>query len=141
MLVVAAQSLITYGQAIVLGVLQGVTELFPISSLGHTVIFPNLFGWHNIVGWQSQPESPWLAFVVMLHVGSAVVLLIYFWRTWLEVIGAFFEGFNVKSRATGFATSRQRVLRLFLEMLCDRLLHDDEDAAALRRRLEEISER
>ena len=68
-------------QAIVLGVLQGVTELFPISSLGHTVIFPNLFGWNNIVAWQSQPESPWLAFVVMLHVGSAVGLLIYFWRT------------------------------------------------------------
>jgi undecaprenyl-diphosphatase len=67
-----------------------VTELFPISSLGHTVIFPNLFGWHNIVAWQSQPESPWLAFVVMLHVGSAVGLLIYFWRDWIAIIGAFF---------------------------------------------------
>ncbi len=60
-----------------LGILQGITELFPISSLGHTVIFPNLFGWHNIVKWQSQPESPWLAFVVALHVGSALDLLIY----------------------------------------------------------------
>jgi undecaprenyl-diphosphatase len=89
-LITAAQSLITYGQAIVLGVLQGVTELFPISSLGHTVIFPNLFGWHNIVAWQAQAESPWLAFVVMLHVGSAIGLLIYFWRTWVEVVVAFF---------------------------------------------------
>jgi undecaprenyl-diphosphatase len=86
-----ASSLITYFQAVVLGVLQGVTELFPISSLGHTVIFPNLFGWDNIVRWQSQPESPWLAFVVMLHVGSAVGLLIYFWRTWMELIAAFFR--------------------------------------------------
>jgi undecaprenyl-diphosphatase len=77
-------------QAIVLGLLQGVTELFPISSLGHTVIFPNLFGWHDIVRWQSESNSPWLAFVVMLHVGSAVGLLVYFWRTWLEVIRAFF---------------------------------------------------
>jgi undecaprenyl-diphosphatase len=85
-----ASSLITYFQAIVLGVLQGVTELFPVSSLGHTVIFPNLFGWDNIVRWQSQPESPWLAFVVMLHVGSAVGLLIYFWRDWVAIIGAFF---------------------------------------------------
>jgi undecaprenyl-diphosphatase len=85
------QTLITIFQAIVLGVLQGATELFPISSLGHTVIFPNLFGWHNIVRWQSQPESPWLAFVVMLHVGSAIGLLIYFWRTWLEIIGGFFR--------------------------------------------------
>ena len=78
-------------QAIVLGVLQGITELFPISSLGHTVIYPNLFGWSNIVSWQSQSESPWLAFVVMLHVGSAVGLLIYFWRTWIDIIAAFFR--------------------------------------------------
>ena len=85
------EKLITIFQAIVLGVLQGATELFPISSLGHTVLFPNLFGWDNIVRWQSQPESPWLAFVVMLHVGSAVGLLIYFWRTWWGVIKGFFR--------------------------------------------------
>ncbi len=89
MLVLAAAK-ITAFQAIVLGLLQGVTELFPISSLGHTVIFPNLFGWTNIVAWQSQPESPWLALVVMLHVGSAVGLLIYFWRDWIELVKAFF---------------------------------------------------
>jgi undecaprenyl-diphosphatase len=86
-----ASSLITTFQAVVLGALQGVTELFPVSSLGHTVIFPNLFGWHNIVAWQSQPESPWLAFVVMLHVGSAVGLLVYFWREWIAIIAAFFR--------------------------------------------------
>jgi undecaprenyl-diphosphatase len=86
----ATHNLITTFQAIVLGVLQGATELFPVSSLGHTVLFPTLFRWHNIVAWQSQPESPWLAFVVMLHVGSAVGLLIYFWRDWVAIIGAFF---------------------------------------------------
>lgn len=85
-----ASSLITTFQAIVLGALQGITELFPISSLGHTVLFPHLFGWNNIVRWQSQPESPWLAFIVMLHVGSAIGLLIYFWRTWIALISAFF---------------------------------------------------
>jgi undecaprenyl-diphosphatase len=103
-LAIAAQSLITYGQAIVLGVLQGVTELFPISSLGHTVIFPNLFGWDNIVRWQSQAESPWLAFVVMLHVGSAVGLLIYFWRTWVEVTVAFFA--TLRKRKVETSTER-----------------------------------
>jgi undecaprenyl-diphosphatase len=85
-----ASSLITTFQAIVLGALQGVSELFPVSSLGHTVLFPHLFGWTNIVKWQSQPESPWLAFIVMLHVGSAIGLLIYFWRTWIELVSAFF---------------------------------------------------
>jgi undecaprenyl-diphosphatase len=88
----AAQThnLITTFQAVVLGVLQGATELFPVSSLGHTVLFPTLFRWHNVVVWQSQPESPWLAFVVMLHVGSAVGLLIYFWRDWVAIVGGFF---------------------------------------------------
>jgi undecaprenyl-diphosphatase len=83
-------TLISTFQAIVLGVLQGATELFPVSSLGHTVLFPSLFGWDNIVKWQSQPESPWLAFVVMLHVGSAIGLLIYFWKDWIAIIRAFF---------------------------------------------------
>ena len=54
------------------------------------MLFPTLFRWHNVVAWQSQSESPWLAFVVMLHVGSAIGLLIYFWRDWVAIIGAFF---------------------------------------------------
>jgi undecaprenyl-diphosphatase len=82
---------ISWFQAVVLGLLQGVTELFPVSSLGHTVLFPSLFGWNTLVKFQSRPESPWLAFVVMLHVGSAVGLLIYFWRDWIEIITAFFR--------------------------------------------------
>jgi undecaprenyl-diphosphatase len=77
-------------RAIVLGLLQGVSELFPISSLGHTVLFPKLFGWNQIVAFESRPESPWLAFIVMLHVGSAIGLLIYFWRDWVDIVRAFF---------------------------------------------------
>ena len=80
----ATSAPLTYFQAVVLGVLQGVTELFPISSLGHTVLFPTLFGWDDLVTAQSEPESFWLAFVVMLHVGSAIGLLIYFWRDWVR---------------------------------------------------------
>jgi undecaprenyl-diphosphatase len=100
----AAHNLISTFQAIVLGVLQGATELFPVSSLGHTVVFPHLFGWTNIVKWQSQPESPWLAFVVMLHVGSAIGLLIYFWRDWIAIIGAFFA--TLRKRAIETPTER-----------------------------------
>jgi undecaprenyl-diphosphatase len=103
-LIAAVQAHISNFQAIVLGVLQGVTELFPISSLGHTVIFPNLFGWNQVVAWQSQSESPWLAFVVMLHVGSAVGLLVYFWRTWVEVIVAFFA--TLRKRRIETSTER-----------------------------------
>jgi undecaprenyl-diphosphatase len=111
-----ASSLITTFQAIVLGALQGITELFPISSLGHTVLFPHLFGWNNIVKWQSQPESPWLAFIVMLHVGSAVGLLIYFWRTWLELIRAFFVslGRMIRHRRWSAETRAERLAWLIV---------------------------
>jgi undecaprenyl-diphosphatase len=89
-------SAVSYFQAIVLGFLQGVTELFPVSSLGHTVLFPTLFGWNSLVKAQSQSESFWLAFVVMLHVGSALGLLAYYWRDWVEVVGAFFRTLSTR---------------------------------------------
>ena len=82
-------SAISYFQAVVLGLLQGVTELFPTSSLGHTVLFPTFFGWQRVVAIQSQSESPWLAFVVMLHVGSALGLLWFYRREWVQSIAAF----------------------------------------------------
>jgi undecaprenyl-diphosphatase len=84
-------SALSYFQAIVLGALQGVSELFPISSLGHTVLFPTLFGWNKLVRAQSEQESFWLALVVMLHVGSALGLLAYFWRDWVQIVRAFFH--------------------------------------------------
>src|SRR3989442_14334897 len=73
-------------QALVLALLQGVTELFPVSSLGHTVILPKLLGW-NI----NQADPTFLAFVVLLHVGTAVALAIYFWRDWMAIIRAVFR--------------------------------------------------
>jgi undecaprenyl-diphosphatase len=112
----AAAHLISTFQAIVLGVLQGATELFPVSSLGHTVLFPTLFRWGNIVAWQSQPESPWLAFVVMLHVGSAVGLLIYFWRQWVAIVGAFFAsvGRMIRLRRWAVETPTERLAWLIV---------------------------
>ncbi len=91
LLAIPVASAISYFQAIVLGFLQGVTELFPVSSLGHTVLFPTLFGWNSLVKAQSQSESFWLAFVVMLHVGSALGLLAYYWRDWVKIVRAFFR--------------------------------------------------
>src|ERR1700723_3587838 len=90
-LAIPLASALTYFQAVVLGILQGVTELFPVSSLGHTVLFPTLFGWNQLVDAQSQSESFWLAFVVMLHVGSALGLLFYYRLQWVEIVRAFFN--------------------------------------------------
>ena len=82
---------ISWAQSVILGIVQGVSELFPVSSLGHVVLLPSLFGWDSVVKAQSNPESSWLAFVVMLHVGSALALLAYFWRDWVEIISAWFR--------------------------------------------------
>lgn len=82
--------MISYFQAIVIGLFQGVTELVPISSLGHSVLLPELFGWHNIVVAQSADESFYLAFLVALHVATALALLVHFRDTWVRIIRAFF---------------------------------------------------
>ncbi|HVN50108.1 MAG TPA: undecaprenyl-diphosphate phosphatase [Acidimicrobiales bacterium] len=92
----AATAPLTYLQAIVLGALQGVTELFPVSSLGHTVLLPGLLGWDNLVKAQSQPESFFLAFVVGLHVATALALLVYFWRDWDRIIRGFFRSLRAR---------------------------------------------
>jgi undecaprenyl-diphosphatase len=100
LIVIPLASAITYFQAIVLGFLQGVTELFPISSLGHTVLFPTLFGWNEVVKAQSESESFWLAFIVMLHVGSALGLLYFYRRDWVEIVGAFFHTLRTRRAET-----------------------------------------
>ena len=72
--------MLTFAQAIVLGILQGVTELFPVSSLGHSVILPQLLGWTDVVAAQSATESCFLAFLVGLHVATALALLVFYRR-------------------------------------------------------------
>ena len=81
----------SYVQAIVIGLLQGITELFPISSLGHSVLLPAFLGWDNITGAQAAQESFYLAFLVGLHVATAIALLIYFRETWQRIISGFFR--------------------------------------------------
>jgi undecaprenyl-diphosphatase len=76
---------LTYFQAIVMGLSQGITELFPVSSLGHSVLLPALLGWHNLVNSQSASESFFLAFIVGLHVGTALGLLVYYRKTWIAL--------------------------------------------------------
>jgi undecaprenyl-diphosphatase len=70
-------------QVLVLALLQGVTELFPVSSLGHSVIIPSLFHWNF-----NQSDPTFLPFLVLLHVGTATALIIYFWRDWVGIVRA-----------------------------------------------------
>jgi undecaprenyl-diphosphatase len=82
---------INFLQAVVIGLLQGVTELFPISSLGHTVLVPSWIGgsWATLVRQESSKESPYLAFVVGLHLATAVVLLGFYFREWVRLVRGF----------------------------------------------------
>ena len=86
----------TYLQAIVIALIQGVTELFPVSSLGHSVLVPAWLGgsWQTMVEQSSQPNSEssfYLAYIVALHVATAVALLIFFWTDWVRIIRGFFR--------------------------------------------------
>ncbi len=84
---------ITYFQAVVIGVIQGFFELFPLSSLGHTVLIPSWIGgnWATLVRQESQSESSYLAFIVGLHLANAVALLGFYLREWGRIISAFFR--------------------------------------------------
>jgi undecaprenyl-diphosphatase len=72
---------ITYGQAIILGLLQGISELFPVSSLGHSVILPRLLGWHI-----RQNDSFFITFLVATHLATALVLVGFFRRDWVRIV-------------------------------------------------------
>lgn len=82
---------LSYVEAVVVGAFQGVTELFPVSSLGHAVLVPALVGgrWAQDLS-VSAPKSPYLAFIVGLHVATAAALLVFFWRDWVRILTGFF---------------------------------------------------
>jgi undecaprenyl-diphosphatase len=90
--------LLTYFQSVVMGLAQGVTELFPVSSLGQAVILPTVLGWDSLARAQARPESFFLAFLVGLHVATATALLIYFWSEWRGIIGGFFQTLGTGAR-------------------------------------------
>ena len=105
--------MLTYIQAIVIGALQGVTELFPISSLGHSVLVPAWIGgkWQQLVTeGDAKNGTPYLAFVVALHVATALALLGYYWRDWRDII----IGFVQTLRTRRIETSTQRLAWLII---------------------------
>jgi undecaprenyl-diphosphatase len=96
----------TYPEALVVGFIQGITELFPVSSLGHNVLIPALVGgsWAADLN-VAAPESPYLAFIVGLHVATAIGIMIYFWRDWVRII----IGFLTSIRDRDIRTTDQKL--------------------------------
>jgi undecaprenyl-diphosphatase len=96
---------LTYLEAAVVGVVQGISEMFPVSSLGHSVLIPAVLGgqWARDLN-AAGTKSPYLAFVVGLHVATALALLIYFWRDWVRIIGGFLS--SIRERRVETADQR-----------------------------------
>ena len=87
-------STLSYFQAIVIALVQGVTELFPVSSLGHSVLVPAWIGgsWQTLVTQSAQEHSEssfYLAFIVALHVATALALLWFFRADWIRIVAGF----------------------------------------------------
>jgi undecaprenyl-diphosphatase len=82
---------ISYFQAIILGLVQGVAEPFPISSLGHGVVLPRLFGW-NI----HQNDAYFLTFLVATHIGTSLVLLFFFLKDWVKIVKGIFRSIAIR---------------------------------------------
>lgn len=106
---------ISYLQAVTIGLLQGATELFPVSSLGHSVLVPALIGgsWQHLVTESAtgdSAQSPYLAFIVALHVATAIALLWFFRKDWVLIITAFFR--TLKTRR--IETSDERLAWLIV---------------------------
>ncbi|MDQ6687196.1 MAG: undecaprenyl-diphosphate phosphatase [Actinomycetota bacterium] len=92
-------------EAGVVGALQGVSELFPVSSLGHSVLLPAVVGgdWAKNLD-VSASESPYLAFIVGTHVATAIALIVFYWRDWLRLISGLFT--SVRKRRAETADER-----------------------------------
>lgn len=88
--------MISIFQAIIIGLAQGFTELFPISSLGHSVIIPQLLGW-NI----HQNDSYFLTFLVATHIATAIVLFIFFWQDWVKIFQGLVRSFAAREIKAG----------------------------------------
>jgi undecaprenyl-diphosphatase len=78
--------MLTYAQAVVLGFLQGISELFPVSSLGHSVVITGLLGWAV-----KQSDEFFLVFLVATHFATALVLFAFYWRDWVRIVSGLFR--------------------------------------------------
>src|SRR5450759_5688238 len=96
---------LTWPQALFMGLLQGATELFPVSSLGHAVLIPSLLHWSF-----KQSDPSFLPFLVLLHLGTATALLILYRQEWVAII----SGFVVAAVRGQIQTDTERLAMLLL---------------------------
>src|SRR5471032_727345 len=88
---VPSATLISYFQAVILGLTQGIAEPFPVSSLGHGVVLPSLFGW-NI----HQNDKYFLTFLVATHIATALVLLAFFFKDWVRIVTGIVRSLRIR---------------------------------------------
>jgi undecaprenyl-diphosphatase len=97
-------SAVTYVEAIVVGALQGVSELFPVSSLGHSILFPAWLGGQWARDLSIGKDSPYLAVLVAMHVATALALVLFFRKDWVRIIGGLWT--SVRDREVRTADQR-----------------------------------
>lgn len=90
--------MLTYLQAIILGLFQGVTEIFPVSSLGHAVLIADLFNWTNLSGQEAAKSSIFLNLLVMVHVATALALAIFYRSEWVRITKGFLRSIDIRKR-------------------------------------------
>lgn len=88
---------LTYIQSIIMGLAQGISELFPISSLGHSVILPKLLGWSSIIAAQGEHHSYFLSFLVALHVATALALVVFYRKDWIKIVLAVLQSIPMRN--------------------------------------------
>jgi undecaprenyl-diphosphatase len=120
----------TFVQTLITSLIQGITELFPVSSVAHAVLTPFIFGW------DLNPElleQHFLPFVVMLHLGTALALLLFFWRDWLSFLTGVLTARDPNARRTFFlvvvATIPAAMLGLIFQNILRHIFSDPTAAA------------
>jgi len=107
---------LSYFQSVLTGILQGISELFPISSLGHSVLVPAWIGgsWERFLTNETAGESPYLLMIIALHVASSLTLIWFFRERWILLIRAFFTSFTKRAKREKLTTTEQLIWKILL---------------------------
>lgn len=107
---------LSYLQSVITGILQGFSELFPISSLGHSVLVPAWIGgsWNQFLSNETAGESPYLLMIIALHVASSLTLIWFFRKRWVILVKAFFASFSSLSQRNKFSGAEKLIWKIIL---------------------------